>query len=59
MGCHGVLEALAAITDDPLSADALMTAARPDVGGRSSADAFAEDDVDAAVTLITPASDQS
>jgi hypothetical protein len=54
-----VLVALAAVTPNPRHADAIMTTARPDLGGRSVADLFAEGDVALAVRVIATAGDQS
>lgn len=58
-GLSRILYALAEVTDDPVAADALMTAPHPDLDGRPIADILADGDVDLALTLIGLAGDQS
>lgn len=58
-GLERVLAALDEVTPGGRSADALMTAPLPDLGGRSIADVFAEGDVDLAVRLVRMSGDQS
>lgn len=58
-GLPRILEALAEVTDDPVAANALMTAPHPELDGRAIADVFADGGIDLAVTLIRLAGDQS
>lgn len=58
-GLGRVLEALREVTSDATAAHALMVAPRPDLGGRSLADLFADGDPDPVVELVLLAGDQS
>ncbi|CAN5697073.1 hypothetical protein BH20ACT2_BH20ACT2_14030 [soil metagenome] len=58
-GLDRVLAALTEVTPAPDAADALMTTARPDLGGGTLADRFADGDVALVVQLIRLAADQS
>jgi hypothetical protein len=54
-----VLDALSQVTPDPQAADALMTAPREDLDGRSLADLLAGDRPETVVRLILASADQS
>ena len=58
-GLAQVLAALAEVTSDPRTADALLSAARDDLDGRTLADLFAAGQVETVVRLIGMAGDQS
>jgi hypothetical protein len=58
-GLDQVLAALAEVAADPIDADAIATAAWPDLGGRSIADLLAAGDVALAVQVARRAGDQS
>ena len=58
-GLSGLIEALRAVTPDAQAADALMTAAREDLDGRSLADLFAEGHVETVKRLVLATADQS
>lgn len=58
-GLDRVLTALGEVTDDPVTADTLMTAARPDLDGRTLADLLAAGRIDTVVRLLHTAGDQS
>lgn len=58
-GLPAVLAALADVAADPETADALMRAPRPDLGGRSLADHLAAGRVDEVVRLLRAAGEQS
>ena len=58
-GLGQVLEALSAVADDAMDADAIATAPRPEVDGSSIADLLAAGDVTTAVALARLAGDQS
>ncbi len=58
-GLEQVLGALGEMTDDPRSADMLMTTPRHDLGGATLADLFARGRYETVVQLIRSAGDQS
>jgi hypothetical protein len=58
-GLPRILDALAEITGDPVTANALMTVPHPELDGRAISDVFADGDVDLAATVIALAGDQS
>ena len=58
-GLPAVLDALSEVAPDPEAADALMTAAREDLGGRTLADLLAAGRVETVVRLVRAAGDQS
>lgn len=58
-GLTPLLAALAEVTSDPQTADALMTAPREDLEGRTLADVFAAGRLETVVRLIRMAGDQS
>jgi hypothetical protein len=58
-GLRRVLEALRQVTHDAQAADALMSASREDLGGRTLADLFVNEQIDTVVRLILSAGDQS
>lgn len=58
-GLDRVLAALREVTDDDVAADALMVAARSDLGGSSLATVFAENDLGLTLGIIGLAEDQS
>lgn len=58
-GLERVLAALRDVTDDPIVADALMSAPRSDLGGATLADLFARGRVETTIRLILSAGDQS
>jgi hypothetical protein len=58
-GLGRVLEALREVTDDAVTADALMTAPRPDLDGRALVDLLAAGRIDTVVRLVHSAGDQS
>lgn len=59
LGLEEVLTALGDVTDDPIAADALMTAPRADLDGATLADLFARGRVETTIRLILSAGDQS
>lgn len=58
-GLPAVLEALAQVTDSPMAANALMTASRPELDGRTLAQMFADGEIERTIAAIRLAGDQS